>query len=38
MMLTPMELERRRKEKGHKLNHPEIRACIADTLLDGARE
>ena len=49
MLLTPTEMERltiyvaaemarKRRAKGLKLNHPEATACIADEILEGARE
>ena len=49
MLLTPTEMERlviftaaemarRRRERGLKLNHPEVIAFITDALLEGARE
>jgi urease subunit gamma len=38
MIFTASEVARRRRERGLKLNHPEVVAIICAELLEGARE
>ena len=38
MIVVAADVERKRKEKGLKLNYPESVALITDELLEGARE
>ena len=38
LIVVAADLDRRRREKGLKLNHPEATALITAELLEGARE
>ncbi|HDA0729354.1 TPA: urease subunit gamma [Staphylococcus aureus] len=38
MIVVAVEVARRRKARGLKLNHPEALALISDELLEGARD